>query len=255
MTSLNGKVALITGATRRAGLGAAIAEALAKAGADIGLGYFRTYDRQQPWGVTDAEPQELLAHLRALGVRAVGFEVDLARAEGPAELFALVQNALGPIHILVNNAAYSTTVSVDELTADVLDRHYAVNLRATALLCAAFVRSFPLASGGRIINLTSGQGIGPMPTELAYAATKGGIDALTSSLSGAVASRGITVNAVDPGPTDTGWIPPDLRESLVATAPMGRLGAPQDAARLVTFLASEEAGWITGQILRSRGGS
>ena len=252
---LNGKVALVTGATRLVGLGAAIADALARAGADIGLGYFRAYDRQQPWGVKDEEPQQLLAHLRALGVRVVGFEVDLARPEGPPALCALVQEALGPIHILVNNAAYSTAVPIEQLTAEALDHHYTVNLRATALLCAAFVHQYPLGSGGRIINLTSGQGVVPMPTELAYAATKGGIDALTRSLSVAVASKGITVNAIDPGPTDTGWISRELREALLTKAPMGRLGTPKDAARLVAFLASEEAEWITGQILHSRGAS
>src|SRR5215510_7175338 len=176
---LGGKVALVTGATRLAGLGAAIADGLARAGADIGLGYFRAYDRQQPWGVKDSDPQELLVQLRHLGARAVGFEVDLARPEGPTALFGLVQEALGPIHILVNNAAYSTAVPIEQLTAEALDHHYTVNLRATAILCAEFVQRLPTGSGGRIINLTSGQGVGPMPNDLAYAATKGGIDALT----------------------------------------------------------------------------
>ncbi len=155
---------------------------------------------------------------------------------------------------LVNNAAYSAETPIEELTAEMLDRHYEVNLRATALLSAEFVRCFTSGSGGRIINLTSGQGAFPMPSELAYAATKGGIDAFTLSLSEAVAKKGITVNAVDPGPTDTGWINGTLRSSLSADAPMGRIGNPLDAARLIAFLASEEAGWITGQIIRSRGG-
>ena len=143
---------------------------------------------------------------------------------------------------------------IEQLTGEELDRHYAVNLRATSLLCAAFARHCP-SGGGRIINLTSGQGLSPMPEELAYAATKGAIEALTLSLSAALAGKGITVNAVDPGPTDTGWLTRELYESLLAQASMGRLGTPEDAARLVAFLASEEAGWITGQILRSRGAS
>src|SRR5262245_24916991 len=161
---LSGKVALVTGATRLAGLGAAIADALAHAGADIGLGYFRAYDRLQPWGVKNSEPQELLAQLRDLGVRAVGLEVDLSRPEGPTELFARAEEALGPITILVNNAAYSKATPIEQLTAEALDEHYAVNVRATSLLCAEFARRYQSASGGRIINLTSGQGAVPMPT-------------------------------------------------------------------------------------------
>jgi 3-oxoacyl-[acyl-carrier protein] reductase len=94
-----------------------------------------------------------------------------------------------------------------------------------------------------------------MPGELAYVATKGGIDAFTPSLGAELASRGITVNAVDPGATDTGWMPDALRESLARAAPMGRVSAPEDAARLVAFLASDDAAWITGQVIRSRGGS
>jgi 3-oxoacyl-[acyl-carrier protein] reductase len=109
--------------------------------------------------------------------------------------------------------------------------------------------------GGRIINLTSGQGIGPMPGELAYVATKGAVEAFTVSLSAEVAGLGITANAVDPGATDTGWMTPDLKAALASHAPQGRVGLPEDAARLVRFLASEEAGWITGQVIHSRGGT
>jgi 3-oxoacyl-[acyl-carrier protein] reductase len=93
-----------------------------------------------------------------------------------------------------------------------------------------------------------------MPGELAYAATKGAVEAFTRSLSAEVAPRGITVNAVDPGITDTGWIPPSLKEKWENDSPMGRLGVPLDAARLIRFLASEDGGWITGQVLHSRGG-
>jgi 3-oxoacyl-[acyl-carrier protein] reductase len=131
-----------------------------------------------------------------------------------------------------------------------------VNLRATALLCKYFTERYQDdgRGSGRIITMTSGQGLTPMPDELAYAATKGALDALTLSLSHAVANKGITVNAVDPGATDTGWMTADIKRDLLEQSPFSRLGTPQDAANLVHFLASAEAGWITGQVLRSRGG-
>ncbi|MBY0502907.1 MAG: SDR family oxidoreductase [Bryobacteraceae bacterium] len=248
------RVALVTGVTRKKGIGAAIAFALARADVDVGVSYWRPYDRTMPWGVRDAEPEEIVNGLREIGVRSHGFEIDLSEPGGPQVLFRRAREQFGQIDILVNNAAYSTESSVDGLNAETLDRHYAVNLRAVMLLCAEFVRTFQ-PGAGRIISLTSGQGLGPLPNELAYAATKGGIEAFTQSLSAAVAHRGITVNAVDPGPTDTGWMTREVQESLIHNAPMGRLGMPEDAAKVITFLASEEAQWVTGQIIRSRGGN
>jgi len=127
-------------------------------------------------------------------------------------------------------------------------------MRATMLLAAEFARRFTGDDGGRIINLTSGQGLGPMPDELAYGATKGAIEAFTRSLAAAVMAKGITVNAVNPGPTDTGWISSDLRGVLLPRFPTGRIGEPDDAARLIAWLASPEARWVTGQIISSEGG-
>ena len=250
---LLGRVTLVTGATRRVGIGAAIARVLATRGADVAVAFYRPYDRKMPWGVGDAEPAELVEELRRFGARSEGFEIDLSEETGPSQLIGRVVEAFGGLDILVNNAAVSTESTVDELSAVDLDRHYEVNLRATALLCAEFVRRWKKNDGGRIINLTSGQGLEPMPSELAYVATKGAIDALTLSLSRAVADRGITVNAVDPGPTDTGWMTKELKEKLTAEAPAGRLGTPEDAARVVAFLTSDEAAWVTGQVIRARG--
>ena len=124
------------------------------------------------------------------------------------------------------------------------------------LLAVEFARRFVPLPGrsGRIINLISGQGLGPMPNELAYGATKGAIEAFTRSLAPAVAGKGITVNAVNPGPTDSGWISTELRDVLLPKFPGGRLGTPEDAARLVAWLASPEAGWVTGQVIHSEGG-
>ncbi|MBL9134747.1 MAG: SDR family oxidoreductase [Verrucomicrobiales bacterium] len=254
MNSLANKVALVTGVTRRQGIGAAVALGLAKAGADVYTAFYRPYDRQRPWGIEDTEPEQILEALRQTGVHADGAEVDLAHPDGPHTLFTRARERFGPIDILVNNAAYSTPTRVELMTAEELDRHYAVNLRAVLLLCREFIDNHTPGGAGRIINLTSGQGLTPMPDELAYAATKGGVDALTLSVSAAVAGRRITVNAVDPGPTDTGWILDEQRPALLAAAPTGRLGTPEDAARLVVFLASDAAEWITGQIIRARGG-
>lgn len=167
-----------------------------------------------------------------------------------------VSDQFGLPTILVNNAAYSERDGFQELNAKILDDHFAVNIRSTFLLCAEFARLFEKSGidSGRIINITSGQGLGPMPGELAYAATKGAISAFTLSLSAELAHLGITVNAVNPGPTDTGWMTEAHKQLFAPKFLMGRIGLPEDAANLVAFLASEEAGWITGQIINSEGG-
>jgi 3-oxoacyl-[acyl-carrier protein] reductase len=248
------RVALVTGASRHNGIGAAICRALAAAGNVVAFTHWQRYDQQFPWGARPGDPDALLAELRGLGVRAEAFEVDLALPETPAILLDLVADRLGPVAILVNNAAYSTQDGYAALDAATLDAHFAVNIRGMALLSVEFARRWPGGPGGRIVNLTSGQSLGPMPTELAYAATKGAVEAFTRSLSAGVAHLGITVNAVNPGPTDTGWIDDELRAALLPLFPSGRLGTPEDAARAVAFLASDDATWITGQVIHSEGG-
>jgi 3-oxoacyl-[acyl-carrier protein] reductase len=252
--SLAGKLALVTGASRKIGIGAAITRELGWAGADVFFTTYHAYDADQPWGDQPSDSDMLLAELKELGIRAAKIDIDLSDPEAPAHLFDTVTQQLGTVDILVNNAAYSVNDTIQKLTADILDRHYAVNVRGMALLCAEFVRRFSNPDGGRIINLSSGQGVGPMPGELAYAATKGAVEAFTVTLSAEVARLGITVNAVDPGLTDTGWLTPQHKAEWQARSPTGRIGQPEDAARLVRFLATDEAQWITGQVLHSRGG-
>lgn len=251
---LLGQVALVTGASRHQGIGAAICHALAERGADVAFSHWLRYDAAFPWAGGPEEPDELAAELESLGVRAVAIKWNLAGADPVESLLDIAEARLGPISILVNNAAYSTSDGYERLDAATIDAHVAVNLRATMLLSAAFARRFAGDGPGRIINLTSGQSLGPMPDELAYGATKGAIEAFTRSLAPAVAVKGITVNAVNPGPTDTGWISPDLRAELLPKFPLGRLGTPQDAARLIAWLAGPEAGWVTGQVIHSEGG-
>lgn len=251
---LSGRVALVTGVGRRRGIGAAICRALAARGADIAFSYWKPYDRKMPWESDEGGAEALLGELRSMGVRAEGIEVDLSLPDSPERLLDAVAERLGPPSILVNNAAHSTRDGYEHLDAATLDAHYAVNLRATALLSVEFARRYTGGPGGRVINLTSGQSLGPMVGELAYAATKGAIEAFTVTLAAEVGHKGITVNAVNPGPTDTGWMTEELKEELAAKFPSGRVGQPEDAARLVAFLASEEGAWISGQVLHSEGG-
>ena len=173
-----------------------------------------------------------------------------------ADLFHKAREALGHIDILVNNAAYSTMTEIETITAAEFDQHYKVNVQANMLLTQLFVQQIKKdgTQNGRIINFTSGQGLHPMPDELAYATTKAAVESITKNIAPQIARYGITVNAIDPGATDTGWMTDDMKADLQQQTPMGRLGVPQDAARLALFLASDEAQWITGQIIRSRGG-
>jgi 3-oxoacyl-[acyl-carrier protein] reductase len=250
---LSGRVAIVTGASRLEGIGAAICLALASHGADVLFTHWLKYD--QLHGVPDdgSGVGELEDRLRAMGSKAHALEVDLSKPGAAIEVLDVTRDALGSPSILVNNAAHSTTDGYERLDAAMLDAHHSVNVRSMALLSVEFARHFEGGSGGRIINLTSGQGVGPMPDELAYAASKGAVEAFTVSLAAGVAEKGITVNAIDPGATDTGWMSDDLKAAIIRRMAFGRFGQPSDAARLAVFLASDAGQWITCQIIHSRG--
>ncbi len=218
------------------------------------LSFLREYDQQMPWSVEADEPIKLKEELVQKGVPVSSMELDLTQADAPEKLFATVIKELGHPDILVNNAAYSANDDFASLTAETLDQHYLVNVRATALLSTIFAKLFNKKSGGRIVNMTSGQSRGPMPGEIAYATTKGAVDALTITLAAELAPLGITVNAINPGPTDTGWMTDETKSHLLPLFPSGRIGLPADAAKAVALLVSEEAEWITGQIIHSEGG-
>jgi len=251
--NLSGRVALVTGATRLIGIGAAICRAFAASGADIAFTSFTDYDAGM-YQSDASDPERLLEELRATGVRAAHIPWDLEPADALPALLDRVEEELGPLSILVNNAAYSTRDGWERLTAEQIDRHYGVNARATAMLSVEFCRRFQGDAGGRIINFSSGQQLGAMSDELAYAMSKAAIVTFTQSLAPAVMGKGITVNAVNPGVTDTGWITDELSEALLPMMPAGRFGTPEDAARAVAWLASDEAAWITGQVINSEGG-
>jgi 3-oxoacyl-[acyl-carrier protein] reductase len=247
------RIAIVTGAGRLRGLGAAILRAFADEGIDLYFTYWTAYDRKTHGADAD-EPFRLREELLARGVRAECGEWDLSDPSVPSQIMDEAEAKLGPPTILVNNACHWEAGGLENLTADHLDRHYAVNVRAPLLLGAEFVKRFSSSGGGRIINISSGQSLGPMPGELAYAVTKAVTEIFTRHVAAEAARKGITVNAVNPGPTDTGWMTEEIRRELLPRFPMGRTGLPEDAARLVRFLASPEAEWITGQVIHSEGG-
>ena len=251
---LHNRIAIVTGVSRLKGIGRAICCELASRGFDIFFTYWLTYDKQMPWGVSEDEPEEILKEILELGVRCEKIELDLSNRKAIKTLFDAVKSKFGNPLILVNNATYSTETTIDSLTESELDKHYAINLKATTLLCLEFIKQFEFYKNGRIINLSSGQSLGQMPNEIAYAITKGAIETLTYTLSQEIAAKGITINAVNPGPNDTGWMDKDLRNKLINQFPMKRIGNPKDTAKLIGFLVSEDAEWITGQIIHSEGG-
>ena len=175
---------------------------------------------------------------------------DFADPEAPERCVA----GAAPLDILVVNHAYSSNRGLGELDAAELDHALAINVRASLLLIQAFHARHDGRPGGRVILMTSGQHRGAMPGELPYIAGKAALHGLTPSLAAALAGRGITVNCVDPGATDTGYAPPDAHAAVLEREPMGRWGEPDDAARLIGFLASDDARWITGQVIASTGG-
>ncbi len=230
--SLRGRVALVTGVSRRAGIGFAIASRLQAAGADLVLHALPPCES----GLSDA------------------VEADFEDEAAPARVVAEAVRRHGHVDILVANHAHSSDGVLEVVDAASIDRHLHVNVRATVLLIREFAAQHDGRPGGRVILLTSGQNRGPMAGEIAYAASKGALVPITISLAHHLAPRGITVNAVDPGATDTGWASAALHAEILAREPMGRWGEPDDAARLVAWLASDDARWITGQVIHSTGG-
>ncbi|EST51856.1 3-ketoacyl-ACP reductase [Brevibacillus panacihumi W25] len=265
MARLQGKIAIVTGASRPGGIGAAICRAFAAEGASIFFTHLYDYDKNvNPSDADESWPDLFARELRQSGIKVGHMKLDLALPGSGSLLLEEVRKVVGFPTILVNNAAYSVDSDFRQINEALIDAHCAVNIRGTFMLSAEFARMIEAEKNthsshsskfcGRIINLTSGQGKGPMPGNLAYAATKGAISVFTESLAAELAPLCITVNAVDPGPTDSGWMSEEVKKALFPRFPMGRIGLPEDAARLITFLASDDSQWITGQIIHSRGG-
>ncbi|MFF5042428.1 SDR family oxidoreductase [Streptomyces nigra] len=256
---LRGRTALVTGASRRGGIGHAVARRLAAHGASVYLHHHVPHDAAMPWGAD--RPEDVVASVREAlgdpGARVVAGPGDLSDPAAPAELIATAALALGGrLDILVANHALSGgDGTLDEIDAAMLDAHWTVDTRSVLLLVQAHARLRPAGPGGRVVMMTSGQDIaGGMPGEIAYALQKGALASITRSLATTLAERGITVNTVNPGPVDTDYLTGDAYDAVAERFPGGRWGMPDDPARLIAWLATDEAGWITGEVVNSEGG-
>jgi 3-oxoacyl-[acyl-carrier protein] reductase len=275
-TGLSGKTVLITGANH--GIGAACARALAAQGCGVLIHYLRL-PKSATHGAGDAYrlnrgrgPEAVLAAIRENGGRAEAVEADLADPAVIPLLFDRAEAALGPVSILVNNAAHwePDTILPEPkdapgpavwpprslpITAGSLDRHFAINARAPALLMAEFARRHAArgAEWGRIINLST-DGADCFPSETSYSASKAALESLSRTAAVDLGPLGITVNVISPGPTQTDWITPDLETAIARATPLRRAGQPDDIADVAVFLASHQARWITGQVIRVNGG-
>ncbi|MBV8229822.1 MAG: SDR family oxidoreductase [Planctomycetaceae bacterium] len=244
MMRLDGKVALITGASR--GIGRAIAQRLGREGAAVVVNYSGNLEAAR----------ETVAAVEAAGGRAVPVQADVARVAEVERLFDETIRHLGRLDILVNNAGVMFNKPLAEVTEEEFDRIFAVNVKGTFFTCQQAARR--MAEGGRMINLSSSTTALMLPTYAAYVATKGAVEQLSHVLAKELGPRGITVNVVSPGPTDTelfgqGKTEQD-KQRFAQMAALGRLGRPEDIADVVALLVSDEARWITGQNIRANGG-
>jgi len=243
MSSLAGKVAIVTGSSK--GIGAGIAERLAADGASIIVNY----------ATSAADADTVVRRITAAGGRAVAAQADLSQ---PSQIQPLIDAALthfGRLDILVNNAGIYRVDSLNSVTADSIDAHFALNVRGLLLTTQAAARVLP--AGGVVVNISSGLAKSPYPVVHAYSATKGAVDTLTRSLAMELGPRQIRVVGIAPGFVKTEGSADAAREMvdvLVGKTPLGRAGMPADIAHAVAFVVSERGGWITGTTIDVAGG-
>lgn len=245
MTQFTDRVAVVTGGSR--GIGRAIALALGTAGATIIVNYNRSADAAN----------EVVEAIHAAGGKGDAVQADVSDPDAAAELVKYAKDTYGKLDILVNNAGTTRDNLIARMSVEDFDTVLNTNLRSAWVMSKAASRIMMRARYGRIINITSVSGIAGQAGQTNYSASKAGLIGLTKSLAREVAPRGVTVNAVAPGfiATDmTSDLPEDITTKLNEQIPLGRWGTPEEIAHAVTFLASEQAGYITGTVLSVDGG-
>ena len=252
---LTGRICLITGVSRRAGIGFAIAQRMLAEGASVVVQSWSRHDAEQPWGADTAGVRGVIKALGGESDRLRSVEADFADPEAPRRVVEFAVEQFGALDILIANHARSALGTLRSVSAADLDLAWAVNARAVVLLVQAFAdRHDDSRPDGRVVLFTSGQHLAPMAGELPYAISKGAVHQMTRSLADALADRAITVNAINPGPVDTGWASEADRERLRSAFPRGRWGTPADIAAIVAWLAGPDGAWITGQVINAEGG-
>jgi 3-oxoacyl-[acyl-carrier protein] reductase len=246
MGELNGKVAIVTGASK--GIGAAIARTFAKAGAAVAVNY----------ASNKADAERVVSEIIKAGGKAVAIQADVAQRADVERLFAETKAKLGKPNILVNNAGVYRFGPLESLTEQDFHRHFDTNVLGVVLAIQEAVKAFD-GSGGSVINLSTISSTNPSPNSLFYSASKSAIDTITRELALELAPKGIRVNAIAPGMTETegfaaAGLSAESAKALGFSLPMGRLGKPEDIARVALFFASDQSAWVTGERISASGG-
>jgi 3-oxoacyl-[acyl-carrier protein] reductase len=246
VSKLDGKVAVITGASK--GIGASIAEHLAKEGASVVVNY----------ASSKAGADAVVSRITKQGGKAIAVQADVSQPKDIDRLFAETMKAYGKIDILVNNAGVYEFAPLEAITPEHIHKQFNLNVAGLLLTTKAAVKL--MGEGGSIVNISSIVGAMPVPHGAAYSASKAAVDAITISLAGELGPRRIRVNSLNPGMVETeglstaGLSEGDFRNEQEKATPLGRIAKPEDIALAAVFLASEDARWITGQVLIAAGG-
>jgi len=247
MSELKGKTAIVTGASK--GIGAGIARAYGAAGAAVVVNY----------ASDKAGADRVVADIQAGGGRAVAVQGDVSKEADVLRLFDETEAAFGRPNVLVNNAGVYQFGAIEDLTVEHYRRQFDINVLGSLLAIREAAKRFG-PEGGAVVNVSSVAGRGVYPTTSVYSATKAAVDHFTRVLAAELGPKKIRVNAVNPGGVETegthaaGVIGSEFEQQMIASTPLGRLGQPDDIAKVAVFLASEASGWVTGETLAASGG-